>query len=196
MTRSIDFWYEFASTYSYISVMRIEGEALKRGIEVNWKPFLLGPIFHSQGWDNSPFNIYPAKGRYMWRDMARRCQKFGLPLSKPDVFPVHSVKAARLALIGAEEGWGTAYTKRVFKAQFAEGKDIADLVVLSKILQALDLDAERLMILAQEKETKEKLRLQTEEAAALGIFGAPSFVVGEEMFWGDDRLEEALDWMT
>ncbi|MCW9034667.1 MAG: 2-hydroxychromene-2-carboxylate isomerase [Rhodospirillales bacterium] len=194
MTKSIDFWYEFASTYSYLSVMRIEGEAAKRGVSVNWKPFLLGPIFHSQGWDNSPFNIYPAKGRYMWRDMVRRCRRIGLPFKVPEVFPVHSVKAARVAWVGANEGWGAAYSQRVFTAQFAEGRNIADREVLKEILEELKLESDRIMALIEESPVKDGLRKQTEEATSLGIFGAPSFMVGDELFWGDDRLEEALEW--
>ena len=110
----LDFWYEFASTYSYLTVMRIEEEAKQRGVEIRWRPFLLGPIFAAQGWDNSPFNIYPAKGRYMFRDMERICAARGIAFKRPEPFPQKSVHAARLALVGIEEGWVADFTGAVF----------------------------------------------------------------------------------
>src|SRR5688500_3568936 len=105
----LQFWFEFASTYSYPAAMRIEALASAAGVEVEYRPFLLGPIFASQGWIDSPFNIYPAKGRYMWRDLERICAARGLPLRRPTQFPRGSVLAARVALIGAGEGWGGAF---------------------------------------------------------------------------------------
>jgi 2-hydroxychromene-2-carboxylate isomerase len=93
----VDFWYEFASTYSYPAAMRIGTLAAERGVTVAWRPFLLGPLFAEQGWRDSPFNIYPAKGRYMWRDMERICGALGLPLRRPDPFPQNSLLAARRA---------------------------------------------------------------------------------------------------
>ena len=92
------FWFDFASTYSYLSAMRIEDLARDAGVEIKWMPFLLGPIFQAQGWGNSPFNIYPAKGKYMWRDMERLCAVRGLPFKRPSIFPQNSIRAARVAL--------------------------------------------------------------------------------------------------
>src|SRR5262245_52497375 len=94
----LDFWYEFASTYSYPAAMRIERLTAKTGVEIAWRPFLLGPIFKAQGWDNSPFNLYPARGRYMWRDLERICAAEGLVFRRPDPFPQWSLTAARVAL--------------------------------------------------------------------------------------------------
>ena len=103
----VEFWYEFASTYSYPAAMRVERAAAEAGVDLVWRPFLLGPIFGAQGWNDSPFNIYPAKGKYMWRDMARLCEAQGLTLKTPPVrFPQNGLKAARLALLGQDEGWG------------------------------------------------------------------------------------------
>jgi 2-hydroxychromene-2-carboxylate isomerase len=101
----LEFWYEFASTYSYLSAMRIEALAAAAGVAIAWKPFLLGPIFKAQGWDTSPFNLYPAKGRYMVRDLERLATDRGLTFALPAVFPQNSLRAARLALIGGDEGW-------------------------------------------------------------------------------------------
>ena len=190
--KTVEFWYEFASTYSYLSVMRIEEAAKATGLDVVWKPFLLGPIFNAQGWDNSPFNIYPAKGKYMWRDMERQCERYGLSFKKPDIFPVHSVTAARLALVGVEEGWCPAFSRTLFQAQFADGQDISKADVLSDLMSSLGLDPDECLQRARVPETKEALKMQTAEASEKGVFGAPSFVAADELFWGNDRMEEAI----
>ncbi len=191
---SLHFWFEFASTYSYPAAMRVEARAAAAGTTVVWRPFLLGPIFQDQGWNDSPFNIYPAKGRYMWRDLERLCRKEGLPLRRPSRFPRPSLLAARVACVGAEEPWGPAFVRAVYHANFAEDRDIADPDVVGAILATLGLDAAALAERAQRVEIKARLRASTDEAAALGIFGAPSFVVDGELFWGTDRLDDALAW--
>ena len=192
----LEFWYEFASTYSYVAAMRIEALAATAGVAVDWKPFLLGPIFHAQGWDNSPFNIYPIKGRYMVRDLERLASERGLRFDLPKPFPQNSLFAARLALIGAEEGWIAPFTRTVFSAEFAEGAQIADRGVLAAILDGLRLDSQRILSRMEQSEIKDRLKRQTADAQQLGIFGAPSFVCGGELFWGNERLEQALAWAT
>ena len=191
----MDFWYEFGSTYSYPAAMRIERLAGDAGVALRWRPFLLGPIFKAYGWNDSPFNIFAAKGRYMWRDLERICAAEGVALALPPVrFPQNGLKAARLALIGEREGWTPAFTRAVFAANYAEQKDISDDATLRAILSALGVDADAAFAAANTPETKEALKLQTEEAASRGLFGAPSFTVGDELFWGNDRLEAALAW--
>ena len=192
----LEFWYEFASTYSYLSAMRIASMAQTAGVEIAWKPFLLGPIFRAQGWHTSPFRIYPSKGRYMLRDLERLTAQRGLPFALPPAFPANSVPAARLAIIGAREGWVANFTRAVFHAQFAEQADIADASVLRRILGQLGLDQAQLLASIERAEHKLSLRQQTAEAAARGLFGAPSFLVGDELFWGDDRLPQALAYAT
>lgn len=96
--KSIEFWYEFASPYSYLAAMRVEEVAIAHGVLVEWKPFLLGPIFKQQGLDNSPFNIFKAKGAYMWRDMERACNELNLSFQKPSRFPQNGLFAARVAM--------------------------------------------------------------------------------------------------
>ncbi|UWQ27895.1 2-hydroxychromene-2-carboxylate isomerase [Leisingera sp. M523] len=192
MERSVTFWFEFASTYSYLSAMRISSAAKARGIAVIWKPFLLGPIFAAQGWDTSPFNLYPAKGRYMWRDMQRICAARGLPFCRPDPFPQNGLMAARLALAASEQDRTEAFAQAVYLAQFGDGADISAEPVLLDCLHKAGLDAD-LLDRAQSPEIKSALRAQTEAASSAGIFGAPSFTSGTELFWGDDRLEQALD---
>ena len=192
---ALDFWYEFGSTYSYPAAMRIERLADAAQVELRWRPFLLGPIFKAYGWNDSPFNIYAAKGRYMWRDLQRICDAEGLPLKLPPVlFPQNGLKAARLALVGEREGWIPAFSRAVFVANYAEQKDISDDGTLRTILAALGVDAEAALTAANAPETKEALKAQTAEAQSHGLFGAPSFTVGEELFCGNDRLEVALAW--
>jgi len=190
----MEFWYEFASTYSYPAAMRLERLATTAGVVVRWRPFLLGPIFAAQDWNDSPFNLYPAKGRYMWRDLGRICAHEGIPLAIPPVrFPQNGLKAARIALTSEAEGWTAAFSRAVYTANFAEGKDISDDATLAAILAGLRVEPERAFAAANAPENKERLKAQTAEAQALGIFGAPSFIVDGELFWGNDRLREAID---
>jgi 2-hydroxychromene-2-carboxylate isomerase len=192
---ALDFWFEFASTYSYPAAMRIGALARDRGVIVRWRPFLLGPVFKAQGWDNSPFNIYPVKGRYMWRDLERICAAAGLPFVRPAVFPQNTILAARVALVALAEGWGEDFSRAVYAAEFGEGRDIGAPGLIADILTALGRDADAVITRAQADDNKLVLRKNTEEAQALGIFGAPSIVTADgELFWGNDRLEAALDW--
>jgi 2-hydroxychromene-2-carboxylate isomerase len=190
----LEFWFEFASTYSYPAALRVEALAREAGVALSWKPFLLGPIFRAQGWNDSPFNVYPVKGRYMWRDLARICDKQEIPLRHPSQFPRNGLRAARVACVAAQEPWGPEFVRAVYGANFAEDRDIADAGVLSDILTGLGQPAAEVLARAEATENKERLRAQTERATEIGLFGAPSFVVGEEIFWGNDRLEDALAW--
>jgi len=190
---TLQFWFEFASPYSYIAAARIEREAKVRGVSVDWRPFLLGPIFSAQGWQDSPFNLYPAKGRYMWRDMKRLCDRFGLPFRRPGRFPRNGLLPARIACLEASRHWLPEFVRSVFRANFAEDRNISEVEVISEILVSLALDAQSVISRANSAENKEYLRRQTERALELGIFGAPTIVVDHEIFWGNDRLEEALE---
>ncbi len=174
--------------------MRIEGLASSAGVEIEWRPFLLGPIFKSHGWDTSPFNIYEAKGSYMWRDIERLSAKYGIPYRKPSVFPRNGVLASRVALASESCEWRSRFSKLVFTANFAEDRDISDEAVIVSILESLGEEPGSIIRSALSDENKGKLRLATEDAIGRGIFGAPSFVADGEIFWGNDRLEDALDW--
>ena len=195
---SLGFWFEFGSTYSYLSAARVEGAARVAGVPVSWEPFLLGPIFADQGWDDSPFNVYPAKGRYMWRDMERLCEKHGIPFAKPSRFPRSGVLAARVACLAkaASEPWLPGFARAVFRANFAEDREIGDAAEVNSMLDSLGVPGASIVERAQAPENKGRLREQTRRAVEIGIFGAPSFVVGDELFWGNDRLEDALAWAT
>jgi 2-hydroxychromene-2-carboxylate isomerase len=191
---SLQFWFEFASTYSYPAAMRIAARAAAAGVAIEWRPFLLGPIFQAQGWNDSPFNLYPVKGHYMWRDLERICRKEGLPLRRPSRFPRPSVIAARVACTAASESWGPDFVRAVYHANFVEDREIGDVAVIGAILTGLGIDAGVMLTRVQTPNVKARLRANTDEASALGVFGAPSFVVGGELFWGNDRLEDALAW--
>ena len=190
--REIEFWFEFGSNYSYLSVMRIEAAAARYQLPIRWKPFLLGPIFRSFGWATSPFVLQEKKGDYVWKDMARECRKYGLPWQRPSAFPRAALLPLRVALVGAEQPWMGAYCRRVMSLNFAEDRDIDAHDVVAEVLGQLGLPAPQIISDALSDANKLKLRQQTEAAQALGIFGAPTFFVGGEMFWGNDRLDDAL----
>ena len=190
--RIIDFWFEFGSNYSYLSVMRMEAAASKLGVVVRWQPFMLGPIFQSFGWKTSPFVLQKEKGMYVWKDMARQCQKYDLPWQQPTTFPRAAVLPLRVALVGADAPWIGSFCQQVMLKNFAEDSDINSVELVSEILTRLDLPAAPIIAAAQANSNKMRLRQQTEAAIAKMIFGAPTFFVNDEMFWGDDRLDDAL----
>lgn len=194
MKPSLVFWYEFSSTYSYLSAMRIGASAARAGVAVEWRPFLLGPIFKAQGWDTSPFNLFPAKGRYMVRDIGRMSSARGLEFKLPVVFPFSTVKAARMAWAAENMDARARFSRLVFDAAFERNLDVSDDAVLRDCLERASLDASE-NIERSQSHGKSALREATDAAQALGIFGAPSFTtVDGELFWGDDRLDQALEW--
>ena len=188
----LEFWFEFASTYSYPAALRIEAAARAAGVPLAWRAFLLGPIFRAQGWNDSPFNLYPAKGRYMWRDLERVCAELGAPFRRPSEFPRSGLLAARVACRFADAEWCPDFVRAVYRANFAEDRDIADPGVVAACLESAGEAPRQRIEEAQSAASKVLLRVQTERAVALGLFGAPSFTVGDELFWGNDRLEAAF----
>src|SRR2546423_11033011 len=131
----MQFWIDFASTYSYVAALRVADECERAGVELEYKPFLLGPIFTGLlGIKDSPFNVQPVRGRYMWRDLERLCEKHALPWRRPSAFPRNSVLAARVALSsGAAIG---PVTTAIFRANFAEDLDISNPVVLRRLVES------------------------------------------------------------
>jgi 2-hydroxychromene-2-carboxylate isomerase len=193
---ALDFWFDFASTYSYPAAMRLKPLASQAGVAVRFRPFLLGPIFKAQGWDTSPFNLYPAKGSHMWRDLERLCADLALPFRRPEPFPQNSLLAARVALVGLDHTWGEDFCRAAYRAQFADGRRIDDPATIADVLTGLGVEPRLALETALSDGNKLRLRQQTEEAQRLGLFGAPSFVTsGGELFWGNDRLEQALRWI-
>ena len=189
-----EFWYEFASTYSYPATMRVASLAEARGVKLEWRPFLLGPIFAAHGWRDSPFNIYPAKGRYMWRDLQRICDAMSLPLRRPDPFPQSSLLAARVAL--ALDGEQRAnFSRKVYAAEFGQGLTISDRAMIAELIAEVGVDPTAAFERAESDTNKALLKVECARAAEIGVIGAPCLVTqDDEVFWGNDRLEQGLDW--
>ncbi|SFC91933.1 2-hydroxychromene-2-carboxylate isomerase [Tropicimonas isoalkanivorans] len=190
---TIDFWYSIGSTYSYLTVMRLAQMADSSGVAFRWRPFNVRHVMLAQ--NNVPFKDKPIKSAYMWRDIERRAQKYGLSPRLPAPYPLADLPLAnQVALLGSEEGWVEAYTRATYRRWFEEGLLAGEEPNLSASLSEIGLPAERIIDTAKSPRIVEALSAATEEAMALGIFGAPSFVVGGEVFWGDDRLEDAVAW--
>jgi 2-hydroxychromene-2-carboxylate isomerase len=190
---ALEFWFEFGSNYSYLSAMRIEELAAKAGVPLIWKPFLLGPIFRDLGWESSPFALQQEKGRYVWRDMDRQAKKYGLEFRKPSEFPRTAILPMRVAICGAEQPWMGAFCKNVMRQNWVEDLEINTPEHVRQALTGVVPDPDGIIDLTQSETTKLKLREQTAEARRRGIFGAPTFFVNDEMFWGNDRLEDAIE---
>jgi 2-hydroxychromene-2-carboxylate isomerase len=199
MTRpdvTLEFWHEFASPYCYLSAARIEALAAPAGVRILWQPFLLGPIFRRRAHQPSPSqDAPPDEARYRRRDIERLCADYRLKLTWPSGFPRISLLGARVALLAADEAWVPAFTKAVYHASFAEDRDIGAAPVIAGILADLGQAPADLIAQATTPANKARLVAQGEDAMARGIFGAPSFVASDgELFWGNDRLEQAIAW--
>ena len=163
---------------------------------MRFRPFLLGPIFKAQGWTTSPFNLYPAKGRYMWRDLERLCADLDAAVPPPRSLSAEQpAGGARRTGRRSIRAGARPFASRLFRAQFGDGRRIDDAGVLDDMLATLQIDPQPVLAAAQSDAIKARLRAQTEEAQRLGLFGAPSFTTEDgELFWGNDRLEAALRW--
>ena len=192
----LEFWFDFASPYAYLSAGRIEDWMSSAGIKVRWMPFLLGPVFKKQGWQTSPFNLYPLKGKYMWRDIERLSHRYSIGFKRPVEFPQHTLLATRVATAGCDEDWLPAYCKRVFHREFGLGHDISDRKTVLGALEGLVDKPGNWMRRAESEKNKKALLDRGSDVERKGIFGAPSFVTSDgELFWGDDRLEHAIEWV-
>jgi 2-hydroxychromene-2-carboxylate isomerase len=193
MPNQLDFFLFYGSTYTYLSVMRIEQVAAEAGLNVRWRPFNVREIMIEQ--NNIPFRGKPVKMRYMWRDIERRAARYGIPFSGVPPYPVDpEFLANRVGVVAAIEGWCPEYTKATYRAWFLEDKPPGDPKHLSSILRALEKDPEAEISLADSREVRDQYDSETSVAREMGIFGSPTFAIGDEIFWGDDRLEDALEW--
>lgn len=199
MPKTLEFFYDFASPYSYLASTQVERVAERAGAELRWRPFLLAAVFKETG--NSPPISVPAKVPWLVKDVNEWCAHYGLPAFKlPSEFPIRSITANRLALVAEDRGRIVPFTHLVYRAIFAEGLELGDPALLPKLLEALGLDVEDSLARAASAEVKERLRRNTEEAVRRGAFGAPTFFVTggdapEDMYIGNDRLafvEKAL----
>jgi 2-hydroxychromene-2-carboxylate isomerase len=192
MGGSLDFFYFFGSTYSYLSVMRIEKLAAEAGVAVRWRPFSVRSLMTEQG--NLVRNQPAAKTAYMWRDIERRAALHGLAFSRP-AWPTDPDQLAnRAGIVAMVEGWCPAYTRASFHAWCVDGRPLGDPAALEAILTALGEDTQTIVARADSDEIRARYDAETDAARRLGAFGSPTFAVGREIFWGDDRLEEAVAW--
>ncbi len=190
---TIDFWYSIGSTYSYLTVMRLAGVEARSGLSFRWRPMDVRSIMVAQ--NNIPFKYKPVKTAYMWRDIERRAARYGLHPRLPAPYPLPGLVLANLvATIGAEEGWIRDYTIATYRRWIEGGDPAGQEPNLSASLSEIGCDPETILLAAETEEVKRRLRAQTEEARKKGIFGSPTFDVEGELFWGDDRLEDAVDW--
>lgn len=189
----LEFWFDLASNYSYLSVMRIEAAAQRQGVAVAWRPFLLGPIFEALGWEGPPFVVQKEKGAYVWQDMARQCRKYGIAWQQPTVFPRRAVLPTRIAVLGTHEPWLPAFCRDIMVRNYGEDREVDTTEAVTEVLERLGLPAPRIIEDALGDANRQRLRETTQTARERGIFGAPTFFVGDEMYWGNDRLDDALE---
>lgn len=187
MARTLEFFFDYASPYSYLASEQVEAVAKRTGAEVRWRPFLLGAVFKATG--NSSPVTNAQKAVYLSKDLADWARHLGLPeFQFPSSFPANSLKADRLGLVAAEHGCIVPFTHATYRAAFAEGKDINDPSVLAELARRVGLDPEKALAQADSQETKDALRRNTEEAVSRGAFGAPTLFVGDQLFFGNDRM--------
>jgi 2-hydroxychromene-2-carboxylate isomerase len=189
----IDFWVSIGSTYSYLTVMRLKSTEEASGISFRWRPFSVRAIMIEQ--KNIPFVGKPVKMAYMWRDIERRARNYGFEPKLPAPYPLAEFDLAnRIAILAASEGWCPDYAVSAYRAWFHSGQEPGSEAGLSRTLEEVGQDKDRALERARSPEIGERYLSATEEAKALGVFGSPSFVVDGEVFWGEDRLEDALHW--
>ena len=191
--KPIEFWYSIGSTYTCLTVFRLAEVAAKTGARFAWRPFDVRAIMLKQS--NIPFRDKPVKAAHMWRDIERRAALYGVEVRVPAPYPLARLpRANRIAMVGMAEGWGEAWTVEAYRLWFRDGLPAGEEPNVSQSLQAVGQNSARVLALADGEEARAALERQTAAAEALGVFGAPSFVVEGELFWGDDRLEDAIAW--
>ena len=190
----IDFYFSIGSTYTYLSVTRILDVEQKHGVKFNWKPFSVRAIMKEM--NNIPFpKDKKNKVEYMWRDIERRAEGYGFFAKTPVPYPLTQFDLAnKLAILGLREGWGIDYVQTTYKRWFQENKEPATEPNISEICSELKLDKDKIISKANSEEIEKEFLENTDSARKNKIFGSPSFIVNNEIFWGDDRMEDAINW--
>jgi 2-hydroxychromene-2-carboxylate isomerase len=189
----IDFWFTLGSTYTYLTAMRLAEVERSANVTFRWRPFHLLTILNEM--KHVPFADKPAKVAYMWRDIERRAGMYGIPLRVPAPYPARqSIVANRIAIVGMQEGWGPDFVRSAYRRWFQLGQETGSEPNVSESLRELGQDPQRVLALAGSQETERTLAAETDAAREQRIFGSPTFSVGGELFWGDDRLEDAISW--
>ncbi len=193
MSQSIEFFFDPASTYSYLAATQIEAFAKEHGATVSWKPFLLGKAFEATG--NKMPALVPAKGKYLFKDATLWAKLYKVPFAFPKNFPLNSVLASRAIIAADQAGQGVPFALAALTAYWAEGADLTLPDTVAAIASKLGLDGAALVAATGEAAVKDVLRANTEDAIARGVFGAPTFFIGKQMFWGNDRLPLMSAWL-
>lgn len=186
MSQTIEFFFDPASTYSYLAATQIEAFAKAHGTTVSWKPFLLGKAFEATG-NKMPAAI-PAKGKYLFKDATLWAKLYKVPFAFPKNFPLNSVLASRAIIAADQAGQGMPFALAALTGYWAEGADLTQPDTVAAIASKLGLDGAAIVAATAEPAVKDVLRANTEDAIARGVFGAPTFFIGKQMFWGNDRL--------
>lgn len=190
---AIDFWFAIGSLYTYLAVMRLPEVEKASGVTFRWRPFSVRAIMKEM--DNIPASK-PVKMAYAWRDVERRAGLYGFPFRTRPPYPLENFDLAnRIAVIGAQEGWCAGYVRAAYRLWFQEGREAGGEPNVAQSLREIGQDPQRIVHLAQSAAAGEAFEAATGEARRLGIFGAPTFAVGGEIFWGDDRLDDAIRWL-
>jgi 2-hydroxychromene-2-carboxylate isomerase len=190
--QAIDFWFSIGSLYTYLSVMRIDRVEESADVEFRWRPFSVRAIMIEM--DNRPLSK-PQKLAYMWRDLERRAHGYLCDFPARPPYPLQNFDLAnRIAMVGAAEGWCADYARATYARWFGLGEESGSEPNVSKSLREVGQDPVRVLALAQSDEIGRAYDAATAEAKSLGIFGAPTFASRGEIFWGDDRLEDAVRW--
>ena len=191
---NIDFFFSIGSTYTYLSVTRILEVEKKNQVKFTWKPFSVRAIMKEM--NNIPFPKDKLnKVNYMWRDIERRAEGYGFFAKTPVPYPLSEFDLAnQIAILGLEKGWGIDYVRLTYKKWFQEGKEPAIDPSITEVCRELNIDKDEIISQANSKEIINNYNLNTNSARDNKIFGSPSFVVKKEIFWGDDRMEDAVNW--
>ena len=192
--KDIDFYFSIGSTYTYLSVTRIIDVEKKHQIRFNWKPFSVRAIMKEM--NNIPFPKDKInKVNYMWRDIERRAESYGFFAKTPVPYPLSEFDLAnQIAILGLDKGWGTDYIRLTYKKWFQEGKEPAIDPSISEICKELGLNKNEIVSEAKSEIFEKKYISNTDSARENKVFGSPSFIVENEIFWGDDRMEDAIAW--
>ena len=195
--KSIDFWFSIGSTYTYLSVTRVDSISKSENVIFNWIPFSVRKIMMEM--DNIPFTppSKKIKSDYMWRDIERRAQFYGLSPKLPAPYPLTQFDLAnKIAILGMNEGWGINYVKNTYQRWFEERKEPATEPNLSEIMEDMNLNKDEVLKKVNSPEIEDIYQKNTSNAFQSGVFGSPTFIYEGEVFWGDDRLEDCIKWLN
>src|SRR5688572_22653985 len=196
MTKTVEFYFDVGSPAAYVAWMRLPQLCEEARATITYKPMLLGGVFQATG-NHSPTEV-PAKGRYMMGDLERFARRHGIAFNQNPFFPINTLTLMRGAtgLQMRDEARLIPYVDAMYRAIWVDAKNMNDPAVVAVVLQEAGFDPMALLAMASDPAVKERLKAVTQEAVARGVFGAPTFFVDGQMYWGQDRLDfvkEALE---